>query len=54
MPEYDYRCASCKKSFSLTLTFQDHERQKVKCPRCGSRKVVQQLSGFFAKTSKKS
>jgi putative FmdB family regulatory protein len=54
MPEYDYKCTACRKKFSVTLSFQDHERRKVKCPKCGGRRVEQQIVAFLAKTSKKS
>ena len=54
MPHYDYRCRDCKKRFSKILTLSEYGRGKVKCPKCGSRKVEQVLSSFFAVTSKKS
>ena len=54
MPHYDYRCRDCKKQFPKILTLSQYNRGKVKCPKCGSAKVVQQLSSFFAVTSKKS
>jgi hypothetical protein len=36
------------------MTLSERDRARVKCPKCGSAKVARQLSGFFAKTSKKS
>jgi len=54
MPVYDYKCADCKKKFTLTMTVSEHDKVKVKCPKCGSKKVVQQMASFFAVTSKKS
>jgi len=54
MPTYDYRCVDCHKAFSVQLTFEQHDRKKVRCPKCGSRHVKQQVSEFFAITSKKS
>jgi putative FmdB family regulatory protein len=53
MPTYDYRCNKCRKKFSLTISLAEHDKG-VKCPKCGSRKVEQQISGFFAKTGRKS
>ncbi len=47
-------CLDCHKKFSLTLTVSDHDKTKVKCPKCGSRKTEQQYAAFFAVTSKKS
>jgi putative FmdB family regulatory protein len=55
MPTYDYKCTECRKSFAEQQSFEEHDRGKrVKCPKCGSRKVERVLSPVFAKTSKKS
>lgn len=53
MPVYDYRCKDCHKTFELVLTLTEHERD-VCCPACGSRNVEQELTEFFAVTTKKS
>lgn len=54
MPVYDYRCSKCNKKFSVTMTISEYEKKKVKCPKCGSTKVEQQVATFYAVTSKKS
>jgi putative FmdB family regulatory protein len=54
MPNYDFHCLACKKPFSKTLTLAQYDKGKIDCPHCGSRKVEQQFSAFFAVTSKKS
>ncbi len=55
MPEYDYMCNKCGKTFALFLSFKDLEAKPVvKCPHCRSTEVKKQITGFFAKTSKKS
>lgn len=54
MPQYVYQCLACGKKFSIVLTIDEHERQKVKCPKCDSQKVEQQWAAFYATTSKKS
>lgn len=54
MPSYDYRCTECNRKFSLTMTVTEYEKKKVKCPKCGSKKVEQRLASFYAVTSKKS
>ncbi|MBI4658366.1 MAG: zinc ribbon domain-containing protein [Verrucomicrobia bacterium] len=54
MPSYDYYCRKCGKKFTLTMTMSDHEKKKVKCPKCSSSQVAQQVGAFFATTSKKS
>lgn len=54
MPTYDFRCGSCKKKFSLTMTIAERGRKRIKCPKCGAGKAETVFSGFFAKTSRKS
>jgi putative FmdB family regulatory protein len=54
MPTYDYRCENCKKSFTVALTMKQHDARKPACPKCGSRRVKQKVTGFFVVTRKKS
>ena len=54
MPTYSFECKKCRKQFQEILTFREFEEGKRKCPKCGSRDVVQVLEVFFAKTSRKS
>lgn len=54
MPTYEYACKDCKKTFTLTMTLGEHEKARVACPKCKSRKVEQRFAAFFAVTSKKS
>ena len=54
MPAYDYRCGKCRKYFTVRLTITEHDKKKPGCPKCGTRKVTQQMASFFAVTSKKS
>lgn len=54
MPGYDYKCKKCGKKFSLTLTISQHDRKRIRCPKCASSQVEQELASFFAVTSKKS
>lgn len=54
MPTYSYQCAACRKRFSKTMTISEHDKARPKCPKCGSRKVQQQIVPFGAVTSKKS
>jgi putative FmdB family regulatory protein len=54
MPTYDYTCKACKKHFTVTLTMTEHDKKRITCPQCKSRKVEQRLTTFFAVTSKKS
>ena len=54
MPTYDFRCEKCKKKFTLMMTISEYESKKVRCPKCKSTRVKQQISSFQAITSKKS
>src|SRR5690349_6451067 len=54
MPNYDFYCHACKKTFSKLLTLAQYEKGKVICPRCGSHKVEQRWAAFSVITSKKS
>jgi putative FmdB family regulatory protein len=54
MPGYDFKCEKCNKKFSLNMSISEHADAKVKCPKCKSAKVKQQLSSFQVKTSRKS
>ncbi len=54
MPTYEYKCTGCGKSFNLILGIKEHEKAKVACPKCGSKKVTQKISSFGVKTSRKS
>lgn len=54
MPTYSFECRDCGKKFQAILSFREFEEGKRKCPKCGSRKVVQVLEVFYAKTSRKS
>jgi putative FmdB family regulatory protein len=54
MPQYEYKCEKCKKSFSKIMTVTEHDTKRAKCPKCKSVRVKPVYSGFFASTSKKS
>jgi len=54
MPYYEYLCQACHKKFSQVLTVAEHDKGKIKCPKCGSSKIEQQWAAFYATTSKKS
>ncbi len=54
MPTYDYLCRKCRKKFSLIMTISAHDKKKVRCPKCKSTQVEQQLNSFFAVTARKS
>ncbi len=55
MPAYEYECKDCGKEFILYMTLKElEEHPKIKCPGCGCDHIEKKITGFFAKTSKKS
>ena len=54
MPQYEFVCQACKKNFGIILTLAEREKNRIKCPKCGSTKVEQKWAAFYAVTSKKS
>lgn len=54
MPLYDFKCKECQETFSLAISIKSYEEKNYSCPRCGSRNLEQQVSPFYAITSKKS
>src|SRR6478736_3061960 len=39
LPSYLTRCQKCGKKFERIETISEHEALKLKCPKCGSKKV---------------
>jgi len=54
MPTYVFQCVKCKRRFEKVMTVAQRERARPTCPKCKGKKVKPVLSGFFAKTSRKS
>jgi putative FmdB family regulatory protein len=54
VPQYEFTCHACHKTFSRILTLAEHDKEKIACPKCGSKNVEQRWAGFYAVTSKKS
>jgi putative FmdB family regulatory protein len=54
MPTYEYQCSVCQHKFSLIKSISKHDKEKVLCPKCKSKKVKQTISLFTAKTNRKS
>jgi putative FmdB family regulatory protein len=54
MPTYEFTCQKCKKSFSTIMSVREYETKKMRCPKCKSTKVKQQITPFQVVTSKKS
>ena len=54
MPQYEFYCHACKKTFTKIRTLVDYEAGGVVCSHCGSQKVEQSWSVFSVITSRKS
>jgi putative FmdB family regulatory protein len=55
MPTFEYACKDCGKEFIVFLSIKEYEaKPKITCPHCESDHVERKLSGFSAKTSRKS
>ena len=39
MPDYDFECADCKKTVTITTSIKDMEEGLV-CPECGGKNIV--------------
>ena len=53
MPIYEYKCLECEKEFTVALFLSERGRVVIQCPGCNSKKVVQKISTFIAKTESK-
>jgi putative FmdB family regulatory protein len=56
MPTYEFSCEKCGNTSSLILSIREYEKGKdrMRCPKCKTRKIKQVLSSFVAKTATKS
>jgi len=54
MPVYEYICNDCHHAFEEVLTLGEHDRQEIRCPKCKSKNVEQDVAQFYAVTSRKS
>ena len=43
MPEYEFVCEQCDKTFSKTLSISVYEKNKFQCPECKSKKVKRKI-----------
>jgi len=54
MPTYEYECKKCGHGFSLIMAMTEHEKKKVRCPKCKGENVKHLIVSVFVTTSKKS
>jgi putative FmdB family regulatory protein len=43
MPNYEYRCLSCKRRFEVYLSYREYGKQSVTCPYCNSGNVQRRI-----------
>jgi putative FmdB family regulatory protein len=43
MPNYDFRCLSCKRRFTVFMTYNEYGSQPVHCPHCSSDQVQRRI-----------
>lgn len=43
MPNYEYRCLTCRRRFDTFLTYEEYGKKAVVCPRCGSSDVQRKI-----------
>jgi putative FmdB family regulatory protein len=54
MPEYEFECRACKKTFTLIMRLSERASATIRCPGCGSTDVETVMQTFVARTAKKS
>ena len=54
MPTYEYECRTCHERFTVHERISAHQAGSVTCPKCRSREVDRVMSGFYARTPRKS
>lgn len=43
MPNYEYRCLSCKRRFEVYLSYHEYGKQSINCPYCNSDHVQRRI-----------
>lgn len=54
MPQYEYFCHACKRSFSKTLTPAEYAEGNIVCPHCESEEVERRVPAFYPISSRES
>ena len=55
MPDYEFVCQRCRKTFAAHMSMQEHEERTPECPQCKSNQEVHRaISHFNVQTSRKS
>lgn len=43
MPNYEYRCLTCRRRFDIFMKYDEYGKKPVVCPRCGSSDVQRKI-----------
>jgi putative FmdB family regulatory protein len=43
MPNYEFRCLTCRRRFDIFLKYDEYGKKPVVCPRCGSNDVQRKI-----------
>jgi putative FmdB family regulatory protein len=54
MPTYEFECKTCGHEFTRAMTVDEHDKEKVHCPKCDSEDVKHVIESVFVTTSRKS
>ncbi|MFZ5468819.1 MAG: FmdB family zinc ribbon protein [Myxococcota bacterium] len=55
MPDYEFYCRKCKKTFSAHMSVAEHDQHAAPCPNCKQdEQVEKRISFVHVQTSKKS
>jgi len=54
MPTYEYECKKCGHEFVLAMAMDEHQKKKVRCPKCKSESVKHLISSISVTTPRKS
>ena len=54
MPMYEFRCRKCGEEFVVRERLSEFGKRKPACPKCTSADVERVMSGFYARTPRKS
>lgn len=54
MATYEFRCRVCHETFTVREKMDAYDPKAAVCPRCQSRDVERLMSGFYARTPRKS
>lgn len=54
MPVYEFDCKACGNRFVLSMSVDEMEKGKLRCPRCNDQAIEMRMEPVFVKTSRKS